>query len=92
MSIEGEIKEIGKLINSAAFLMAVRKEVTKAMREGFVVTGGREYSADSKHDVVVKCGSGEDKVTRRIRETLKDVRIESIAFGIIGVSRRRNDG
>ena len=86
-----EIREIGRLLMSAAILQEIRREVASVMKDGFVVTDGRHHELGAGYDVIVKCGS-EDRmdVLRRIRGKVANVDVEKIADGVIGVrvSRR----
>jgi hypothetical protein len=89
-----EIRDIGRLITSAALLDAVRKEVSAVMKDGFVVTDGKHHpSAIGKYEVVVKCADGE-RVARRIRGGIENIEVERIAEGVLGVkkSRRASNG
>ena len=89
-----EIRDIGRLITSAALLDAVRKEVSAVMKDGFVVTDGKHHpAAMGKYDVIVKCADGE-RVARRIRGGVNDIEVERIAEGVIGIkkSRRARNG
>jgi hypothetical protein len=87
--ILGEIKEIGRMISAAGTLMAVRREVAKVMKEGFVVTDGRHCVAGKDYDVIVTCGSGQESVARRLRSSLPDAKIEKIATGVLGIRTAR---
>ena len=84
-----EIVEIGRIIGSARLLVAVRHEVSKVMREGFIVTDGNH--GDFGYPVVVKCGKEQESVARRIRSFIPYVDVDRIANGMLGVreSRRR---
>lgn len=90
MDFKREIEEIGQLIVSAALIQEIRKEVSAVMREGFVVTDGTHHPLGHGYDVVVRCGS-EDRpdVFRRIRGQVKDVYIEKIADGVLGIKTAR---
>lgn len=87
--IREDIRAIGSIIESARMMMAVREEVSK-VREGFSVTDGRHQEGGERYDVVVRC-SAEDRteVARRIRSGVKDVKVEMIAEGVIGVKTAR---
>jgi hypothetical protein len=86
-----EIRAIGDLLIHAALMQEIRKEVSAVMKNGFVVTDGCHYPNGNGFDVVVRCGS-EDRpeVGRRIRGAIKNVEVEKIADGVLGVrvSRR----
>ena len=82
-----EIREIGRLISSAALIMAVRKEVSKVMKEGFVVTDGKHLASD--YEVVVKCGTNTDEITRRLKSGNIKVEIDKIAEGVLGIKTAR---
>lgn len=85
----GEIREIGKMIAEADSLMAVRREVAKVMREGFVVTDGKHHVAGKGYDVVVSCGSQHESVARRLRSSIPTAKIENIAAGVLGIKTAR---
>jgi hypothetical protein len=82
-----EIREIGRLISSAALIMAVRKEVSKVMKEGFVVTDGKHLASD--YEVVVKCGTNTDEIARRLKSGNIKVEIDKIAEGVLGIKTAR---
>jgi hypothetical protein len=84
-----EIREIGRLISSAALIMAVRKEVIKVMKEGFVVTDGKHHPSASKYEVVVRCGESGDEITRRLKSSNLSVEVDKIAEGVLGVKMAR---
>ena len=85
-----DIREIGRLMASAELLMAVRREVSRAMKDGFVVTDGRHHEAGQGYDVVVKCGGeGLSEVSRRIRSGVTGVDVERLADGVLGVRTAR---
>ena len=92
MDFEKEISEISRLIHGANLLMAVRKEVRKVMKEGFVVTDGEHHSDPSgaSYDVVVRCAD-EDNVARRIRSGIPDIEVERLADGAIGIRSSRRE-
>jgi len=85
----GEIKEIGKMIADASTLMAVRREVAKVLKDGFVVTDGRHHVAGKGYDVVVTCGSEQESIARRLRSSIPDAKIENIAAGVLGIKTAR---
>ena len=89
MDISREIAEIGSLITSAALIMAVRKEVSKCVESGFVVTDGRHVEGGSGYDVVVEASSDLKGVARRIRSSVQNVDVEKIAEGVLGVRTAR---
>lgn len=90
MDYRSEILEIGNLIMSAAMMQEIRKAVASVMKDGFVVTDGSHHPLGDGYDVVVKCGS-EDRpdVCRRIRGDMKNVEVEKIADGVLGVRQAR---
>lgn len=83
-----EIAEIGDLITSTMFLAAIRQEVSKVRKEGFIVTDGKRAGA-AKFDVVVRSLTGADEIARRIRAKMPDVEIERLAEGVLGVNESR---
>lgn len=82
-----EIREIGRLISSAALIMAVRKEVSKVMKDGFVVTDGKHLASD--YEVVVKCGKNAEDISRRLRDGVTNVDVDHIAEGVLGIKTAR---
>ena len=85
-----EIAEIGRLINSASFLMAIRREVNAVRSGSFVVTDGKHLGGTKKcYEVVVKCSGDTGGITRRINRNIPGVRIEKIAEHIIGIRDTR---
>ena len=90
MDIQKEIREIGNLMASAGLLMSVREEVSKVIRDGFVVTDGGHCADGSGYNVVVKCDrDNSSKVARRIRAHISDVKVDKIADGVLGVRSAR---
>lgn len=90
MDIERELREIGSLMASAGLLMSVREEVSKVMREGFIVTDGGHSASGQGYNVVVKCGDAKSsEVARRIRAHVKGVNVEKIAEGVLGIRTAR---
>jgi len=89
VDLSAEIAEIGRLINSAAFLMAVRKEVSAIKKGSFVVTDGKHQDGAEDYEVVVKCSGDTSDVARRIRKNVAGVRVEEIAENILGVTHSR---
>jgi len=89
MDVSQEIAEIGRLISSAALIMAVRKEVSKCAESGFVVTDGSHRDGGSKYEVIVKTSSDQPEVARRIRSSMPDMNVERIADGVIGIRTAR---
>ena len=89
MDVSREIAEIGNLISSAALIMAVRKEVSRCVESGFVVTDGRHRDGGSKYEVIVRVSGDHREVSRRIRSSLPNVNVERIADGVIGIRTAR---
>jgi hypothetical protein len=88
-NICSEIREIGRLISSAALIMAVRKEVSKVMKEGFVVTDGKHHPTASDYEVVVRCGNSSDEIARRLRAGDMNIEVDRIAEGVLGIKSSR---
>jgi len=88
INIAHELAEIGKIIDSANLLAAVRKEVHAVMREGAVVLDARQYGTGN-YRVVVKCGNNEDGVMRRIRANMPHMDVGRIVAGVLGVRNAR---
>ena len=84
-----EIREIGKLISSASLIVAVRKEVAKVMKEGFVVTDGKHHPTASDYEVVVRCGGNSDEIARRLKTGGMNIEVKKIADGVLGVKTAR---
>ncbi len=89
MDVFAELEDIGRMLASASMLSMVRQEVGSVMRNGFVVTDGSHQEGASEYDVVVRCGSGEEDVSRRLREKMPEVDVSRIADGVIGLRRAR---
>jgi len=87
--VSKEIVAIGRMIDRAKFLMAVRQEVSNVMRDGFVVTDGEH--GNSGYSVVVRCGGDGEMVSRRIKASMPDVDVDHIAEGVIGVRKYRRN-
>lgn len=84
-----EIREIGRLISSAALIMSVRREVAKVMKEGFVVTDGKHHPSAAGYEIVVRCGGKDEEVTRRLRAGNMSIEVDRIAEGVLGVRTAR---
>jgi hypothetical protein len=85
-----EIREIGRLISSAALIMSVRREVAKVMKEGFIVTDGKHQPAASEYEVVVRCGNNKcGEIVRRIKANIVNTDVERIADGVLGIRTAR---
>jgi len=88
-----EIRDIGRLISSAAMIEAVRREVRKAVgSSGSVVVNGAHYGLDGfPYKVVVRLPDGTDPVSvaRRIRGSFPDVDVDDLAKGVLGVRNAR---
>ena len=89
LDLTAEIAEIGRLISSAAFLMAVRKEVEAVKKGSFVVTDGRHQDGAEDYEVVVRCSCDMTDVARRIRSNIAGVQVEKIAENMLGVKDAR---
>lgn len=92
MGIFKELTEIGQLLDSTSRLDAVRRAVAKAKQSGVIVTDGRHHEGAEGYDVVVRCGSGSQKIARRIRDEMPDVDVRRIANNVLGVSTARRGG
>jgi len=97
MDMVAEIRDIGRLIGSAALIDAVRREVRRAVGSAGTVVDGEHHEAGCQCQVVVRLPFGDEAgmVARRIRGAFPDVDVEALADGVIGVrdSRRgRHDG
>jgi len=83
-----EIAEIGDLLTSTMFLTAIRQEVSKVRRDGFIVTDGRR-AGEAGYDVVVKSLGNSEEIARRIRAKIPDVEIKRLADGVLGLNEAR---
>jgi len=94
MDIFSELEDIGRMLTSASMLAMVRQEVGKIKRDGFVVTDGSHQDGCEDYEVIVRCGSDDEMVSRRLREAMPNAEISRIADGIIGLkeARRRPRG
>ena len=91
MDVFSELEDIGRMLQSASMLSVVRQEVSKVMREGFVVTDGSHQEGCEDYDVIVRCGGDSDMVTRRLRDKLPEADISRIAEGVVGLKQSRRD-
>lgn len=89
MNIFSELDEIGRMLTSASMLATVRQEVAKLKREGFIVTDGQHQDGCEQYEVIVRCGSEDDLVSRRLREKMPDTEITRIAAGLVGLKKSR---
>lgn len=90
LDIIGELREIGRMLSAADEILAVRREVSKVLREGFVVADGKHHVAGRGYNVVVSCGeANQDIVTRRLRSSFPEDKIEMIAKGVLGIKTAR---
>lgn len=89
MELFSELEDIGRMLNSAGLLVAVRKEVAKVAGEGFVVTDGSHHDGATGYPVVVKCGSDDERVARRLRASLPNVETSKLAVGVLGIRYAR---
>ena len=85
MDVIRELQEIGdmmsEIVSSTDIEIAVKKEV-EAIDKGAQISRGH-----SCYDVIVQCDDA-DKVARRIKSNLPDVRVDELVENILGVSRR----
>lgn len=88
MDIFSELDDIGQMLVKASMLATVRQEVSKVMREGFVVTDGSHHGG-CDYEVVVKCAGNEEAVARRLREKLPEADVQKIADDVIGLRKSR---
>jgi len=87
-NVSREIEEIGALLTSTVFLTAVRREVAKVRKDGFIVTDGKR-AGDSRYDVVVRSLTGSDEIARRIKDEVEGARVDRIAEGVLGIREAR---
>jgi hypothetical protein len=94
MDIFSELEDIGRMLTSASMLAMVRQEVAKLKRDGLVVTDGSHQKGCEDYEVIVRCGSDDDLVTRRLREAMPETEVSRIADGVVGLkkSRRKPNG
>ena len=91
MDLAAELRDISRLIGSAAFIDSVRREVRRAAGSAVTVMDGEHHEAGSSYQVVVRLASGEkvELVSRRIRGAFPDMDVESLADGVIGIRENR---
>jgi hypothetical protein len=92
MDIFGELAEIGKLMESANHLNAVRQAVAKAKQAGIIVTDGAHHPGAEDYEVVVRCAGDDELIARRIRTEMPDVDVTRIANNVLGVNTARRGG
>lgn len=92
MDIFRELNEIGRLMEDANRLNAVRKTVAKAKQAGVIVTDGSHHPGAEKYEVVVRCAGDEELIARRIRSEMPDVDVTRIANNVLGISTARRGG
>lgn len=89
MDIFSELEDIGRMLTSASMLAMVRQEVSKMKRDGLIVTDGKHQDSCEDYEVVVRCGSDVDLVSRRLREAMPEAEISRIAEGVVGLRKSR---
>ena len=87
MDIFSELEDIGRMLTRASMLASVRQEVSK-LKKGFVVTDGSHQDGCDDYEVIVRCGSEDDLITRRLKEMMPEAEISRIADGIVGLRRK----
>jgi hypothetical protein len=92
VDVFSELEDIGRMLASASVLSMVRQEVAEIMKEGFVVTDGLHQDGGEGYDVVVRCGSDGDRVARRLRSSMPELKVKRISDGIVGLKRKGEDG
>jgi hypothetical protein len=88
--ISKELFEIGKLLDSANMISAVRREVRAAVDQA-VVMGGAQANTSGDYDIVVfHDNEGDhDLIARRIRSSMPNVEVERIVEKVIGIRTQR---
>jgi hypothetical protein len=89
VDIFSELEDIHRILTSASILASVRQEVAKLKRDGMVVTNGSHQEGCDDYDVIVRCGSEDELVARRLSESMPDAQIERVAEGIVGLRQSR---
>lgn len=99
LNLAGELREIGRLIQSAKLLQSVRNEVRAVCRKGRVVVmdgkhGERHAAGSEKFEVVVvNRGDGNKtkmaQVARCIRKNMPDAEVKQIVDNVLGVRTSR---
>ena len=97
MDMAEELRDISRLIGSAALIDSVRREVCRAVGSVATVLDGEHHEAGCPFQVVVRLPSGEKArvAARRIRGAFPDVDVKALADGVLGVRqcrRGRQDG
>jgi len=90
MDLDKELAAIGQLLSSATLLMAVRDEVRRVKKSGFVVTDAAHHPGAEGYDVVVE--GGDEKTARRIQNAISGVNVDRIADGVLGIRSSRRGG
>jgi len=84
--LNAEMKEIANLIDEADLIMAVRNEVKSV--KGAIVTDGK-HQDNVAYQVIIRCGVEDKKVARRLKSSMPNIDVDSIATGILGVNQSR---
>ena len=89
MDILSELEDIERMMRQASMLSTVRQEVSRVVKEGYVVTDGSHQDGCGDYDVIVRCADeNEEVVTRRLVEKVAEAHVSRIADGIIGLRRK----
>jgi hypothetical protein len=89
MNYKEEVGQIGEMMASIVLMASIRKEVASVMKTGFIVTDGKHHAEGSKYDIVVQCGSNRKEISRRIRGSIDNIKVEKIADDVLGVKLSR---
>lgn len=92
MDVFAELQDIGRLIDSAKLLTAVRREVRAVMADRTAIVADGKQSNRASFDVVVDL-KGDAKsvevVARRITANVPDVNVERLVDGVLGIRTAR---
>lgn len=89
MNIFAELEDIGRMLDSASLVVAVREEVAKVAKSKTVVTDGTHQQGGNGFQVVVRCGSDEAQIARRLRASIPNIETSHIALGVLGIRYAR---
>ena len=91
MNILSELSEIKRLLNKAQLIDSVRKEVAKVRQaKNAMVSDGKLLGRAAYEVVVLNCdGEAGEFVARRIRAGIKNVAVDKLVDGVIGIKTAR---
>ena len=87
-----ELCEIGRLIDSANLLTAVRKEVHSLFEHrDAIVVGGKQAKDSQGYDIIVRLGfqKDSDAVVRRLKANVPGVEVNKLVENVLGIKHVR---